>query len=366
MIIVNRPGIAFGLLLSLAFARTVPAQTSGTTPPPPPPGPVAAPPLEGPVTDLEPIRPDEAPVRDSRRVDEDAGVSARSHDALLDGGTRPRSERVHAPKQPPGPIAERPSGRRPDRRATWVPGYWDWDPARAEFVWIGGVWQIPPPGSMWVTARWMRDQDGWYRSSGFWTGRRDNRAIATTFSAPVQPAWRTSGPPADHPVDTAAAAPGPDYFFVPGHYAPAGDQLTWKRGFWARAQAGWDWIPARWVRRAAGWEFRAGYWVADPAGTNRDGANGPPPTVDTPGSANPDAVENRRLPPAGTQDERDVIAETEVRVNRDGSTTVLVPAPGMPFYVIRPPGMYPYGPGGVVVPGAVPPFVRRLLDQVLP
>jgi hypothetical protein len=38
---------------------------------------------------------------------------------------------------------------------------------------------------------------------------------------------------------------------------------------------------------------------------------------------------------------------------------------GVPYYVIRPPG-YPYGPNGVVVPGAVPPFVRRLLDNVLP
>jgi hypothetical protein len=34
--------------------------------------------------------------------------------------------------------------------------------------------------------------------------------------------------------------------------------------------------------------------------------------------------------------------------------------------VIRPPGAFPYGPGGVVVPGAVPPFVRRILDRVLP
>ena len=125
-----------------------------------------------------------------------------------------------------------------------------------------------------------RDQDGWYRSSGFWTRGRDSRAIATTFSAPVQPAWRTSGPPSNHPDDTPAAAPGPDYFFVPGHYAPVGDQLQWKRGFWARAQASWDWIPARWIRRAGRWDFRAGYWVADPAGSSADDANGGLPRGD--------------------------------------------------------------------------------------
>jgi hypothetical protein len=366
MIVMNRLGIAAGLFFSLALARTVPAQNSGSTPPPPPPGPVASPPLEGPVIDLEPIRPDDASVRDSPRAEQDSGNTSTTHDALLDQSARSPSERIHAPKQPPGPIAERPSGRRPNRRATWVPGYWDWDSARAEFVWIGGVWQIPPPGSMWVTARWRRDQDGWYRSSGFWTRRRDSGAIATTFSAPAQPAWRTAGPPADHPDDIPASAPGPDYFFVPGHYTPAGDQLEWKRGFWARAQSGWDWIPARWIRRAAGWEFRAGYWVADTAGAAAEGANGGRAAVDNPRPANPDGASDRPLPPPGTEDERDVIAGTEVRVIRNGRTFVVVPAPGMPFYVIRPPGSYPYGPSGVVVPGAVPPFVRRLLDQVLP
>jgi len=327
---------------------------------------VASPALEGPVTDLEPIRSDDATVRDNRGAEPDTRVSPASHDAMLDKSAKSRTERVHAPQQPPRPIAERPSGPRPDRRATWVPGYWDWDPTRAEFVWIGGVWQMPPPGSMWVTSRWMRDNDGWSRTPGFWSRRRDNGAVPTTYSTAIQPAWRTTGPPADHPDASPAAAPGPDYFYISGYYAPAGDQLKWKPGFWTRAQPGWDWIPARWVHRAAGWEFRAGYWVAEPAGTDREGAVVRPPGLDAAGLGNPDAVDDRPLPPAGTDNERDVIAETEVRVNPEGSTTVIVPTRKMPFYVIRPPGSYPYGPGGVVVPGAVPPFVRRLLDQVLP
>ena len=67
-------------------------------------------------------------------------------------------------------------------------------------------------------------------------------------------------------------------------------------------------------------------------------------------------------PPPGTENERDPIAEAEAA----GRVRVVVPGIGMPYYVIRPPGSYPYGPGGVIVPGAVPPFVRRILDQVLP
>ena len=109
-------------------------------------------------------------------------------------------DRAHAPKQPPAPIAERPSGMRPQPRAEWVPGYWDWDPARAEFVWMGGIWQVPPPGTIWVGSRWMRDGDGWYRRPGFWSRRREAAvAAATTFADGHQPAWRTTGPPADHP-----------------------------------------------------------------------------------------------------------------------------------------------------------------------
>ena len=60
-------------------------------------------------------------------------------------------------------IAERPSTPKPDRRAQWVPGYWDWDQARNEYVWMSGTWQVPPGGSMWVAGRWMRDSEGWYR-----------------------------------------------------------------------------------------------------------------------------------------------------------------------------------------------------------
>ena len=45
---------------------------------------------------------------------------------------------------------------------------------------------------------------------------------------------------------------------------------------------------------------------------------------------------------------------------------IVVPETGMPYFVIRPPGSFPYGPAGVVVPGVVPRFVRRILDDVLP
>ena len=63
---------------------------------------------------------------------------------------------------------------------------------------------------------------------------------------------------------------------------------------------------------------------------------------------------------------RDPITGAEVDVEAPGDPVPIgAVAAGMPYYVLRPPG-YPYGPNGVVVPGAVPPFVRRMLDRVLP
>ena len=192
---------------------------------------------------------------------------------------------------------------------------------------------------------------------------------------------RPTGPPPDQPANAPGAAPGPDFFFVPGNYVPDGDQVTWTPGFWARQQPGWDWIPAHWVRRPDAWEFRAGYWVRDPGATDLNAGIGRKSTAQSraaglssrdrrvdPGRAR---FRFRRGPSAsrpGAENARDPIAEAEA-AERDPyelRRVLVVPGIGMPYYVIRPPGSYPYGPGGVVVPGAVPPFVRRMLDRVLP
>ncbi len=355
MTIISRLRLASGLLLTLTLVGTARSQAPGTAPPPPPPGRVDSPPLEGPKTELEPIPADRA--GQVGAATRDADNSSMSHDALRTTETPRPLDRAHAPKQPPAPIIERPAGARPQQRAEWVPGYWDWDAAGAEFVWMGGVWQVAPPGTMWVGSRWMRDGDGWYRRPGFWSRRRGPEAVATTFSDARSPAWRTTGPPADHPADKMADAPGADYFFIPGHYVPNGDQLVWKPGFWTRVQIGWDWIPARWVRRSSGWEFRAGRWAREP-----DAVDGQPLARVERGGDLDSGVDQLPPPPSGSEDERDPIAGAEAA----GRVRVVVPGIGIPYYVIRPPGAYPYGPGGVIVPGAVPPFVRRILNQVLP
>jgi hypothetical protein len=335
MRILRRSRIVSGLLpMWLGVAMLCGSAWGQSTPTPPPPEP-QPPALDGPTTGAEALPPADAP-----RTVPSAAAPAPGDPAV--------AGRVYAPKAPPSPIIERPSGVRPDRNARWIAGYWDWDTERDEYVWVGGSWQIPPAGSIWVAGRWDRDAAGWYWIPGQWSRRGNPADVAVNG-----PRWRTTGPPADHPDDEPAPAPGPDFFFVPGHYAPDGDRLAWKPGFWSRSQPGWDWIPSRWVRRANGWDFREGYWVRDPDApvvvinprARRRIVARPPVVVET-------------VPGAMTR--RDPIAADEETDAIIGSVA------GPTFYMIRPPGMYPYGPGGVVVPDAVPPFVRRLLDRVLP
>lgn len=373
MRVINQSKVARCLLMAgLGLAVVVVEAAAQAPEAPQPPQPQAPPPLDGPVTELEPL-PSTRPG--------DPGPA--QPDAMVPADRLPAAAgRVHVREAPPAPIAERPSGERPDPKAQWVPGHWDWDVSQHQFVWVAGSWQVPPAGMVWVAGRWLRDTDGWSFHPGSWR-RRDQVA-----DAPTRPAWRTTGPPVDHPDDTPAAAPGPDFFFIPGHHAPSGERLVWVPGVWARLQPGWDWIPARWIRRPNGWEFREGTWVRDPGAVvttmtrprrrfaARPGGSGRPPLiVESDGRRAGVAAADGPPPPPYPTAPGDPIAEAESsrRIAEPGTTVVTElppvvfgPVSGMPYYVIRPPGAFPYGPNGVVVPGAVPPFVRRMLDRVLP
>ncbi len=51
----------------------------------------------------------------------------------------------------------------------WVPGYWDWVEARADYVWIEGRWALPPhPRAIWVAPRYEHRRGGYYYHRGYW------------------------------------------------------------------------------------------------------------------------------------------------------------------------------------------------------
>jgi hypothetical protein len=164
----------------------------------------------------------------------------------------------HCAKAPPSMIAERPGSLPPSSDARWLEGYWDWDKGRKDFAWVTGTWLVPPPGKFWVNGYWRRDAKGWYRVPGFWSGvssvRKDEPA-----QEPPRDARRVRLP-LPRPEEPIGMAPGPDFFYVPGEYAPGPGGVVWTAGFWARSQPGWEWIPARWDRWATGWVFHEGFW----------------------------------------------------------------------------------------------------------
>gem|GEM_PF-1439508 len=169
------------------------------------------------------------------------------HEAFLSPSKDANDARVE--KSPPPPIMERPGIEAPSTNAQWIEGYWDWDPSRADFVWVTGTWRVPPPGRFWVNGYWKRDDTGWYRVAGFWSERKTDRLD-----------FRKDGPPADHPADEPGPSPGPDHFYIPGQYYPDGEGVIWKPGFWTKVQPGWSWVPAQWVKQPEGWTFQEGYW----------------------------------------------------------------------------------------------------------
>jgi hypothetical protein len=343
--------------------------------------PAAAPPLEGPA--LLP----EAPRANAL----DGGADGPLHEGFLEKPSR--APRVWVPKPPPAPIVEQRGSNRPSPDSEWVPGYWGWDPKRNDYVWMTGGWRVPQKGMIWIAGRWARDNRGWYRIPGFW---RDYLAIPTAAAAADREAWRTSGPPTEHPDDTPGPAPSPDFFYVAGHYHPEGDRPVWTAGFYAHIQPGWDWIPARWVRLPDGWDFREGYWIRSTglaAAGQRHVVARPTNNSTLPAAIVEPAVEPRfsstapetiRVPTAETAPNA---LPNPAQASIPGSV-VAAPAPaggspyatrpyvvvdrrgryryGAPNRVTRPPGSDPYGPAGATGPAPAPRFFGRLLNRVLP
>src|SRR5205823_691564 len=74
------------------------------------------------------------------------------------------------PKQPPQAIEEMPPDQKPDSPdAQWIPGYWAWDDSRNDFLWVSGIWRVPPPGRQWVPGYWNQVQGGYQWVPGAWT-----------------------------------------------------------------------------------------------------------------------------------------------------------------------------------------------------
>ncbi len=152
-------------------------------------------------------------------------------------------------KEPPEPINEEPPEFRPEgENIQWIPGYWGWDIASEDFVWVTGVWRALPPDQQWIPGYWTKTEAGWQWISGFWTAVTSEELVYL----PQPPETIEAGP--------STAAPGDDFFWIPGNWQYDQNQYNWQAGYWTQGYDDWVWIPSRYVWTPSGCIYRVGYW----------------------------------------------------------------------------------------------------------
>jgi WXXGXW repeat (2 copies) len=158
------------------------------------------------------------------------------------------------PKQPPQAVQEIPPDQKPaGENVQWIPGYWTWDDARNDFLWVSGIWRIPPPGRQWVPGYWAHAQDGYQWASGSWApvAAQDANIQAQQY-LPEPPASIEAGPNVPAPDQGSVWAPGCWYWQSTGY--------AWRPGYWVVPQNNWLWVPAHYVWTPGGYVFVEGYW----------------------------------------------------------------------------------------------------------
>jgi hypothetical protein len=154
-------------------------------------------------------------------------------------------------QRPPEVITEVPPELKPvTGNVAWIPGYWGWDGERNDFIWVSGVWRVPPPGMQWIAGYWA-DANGGYRwAPGFWT------------DANTQDVQYCPTPPVSAEKGSTAEPPSAGDFWTPGYWSwrDQDSQFVWNAGYWAQAKPGWVWIPSSFSWTPRGYVFSNGYW----------------------------------------------------------------------------------------------------------
>lgn len=152
-------------------------------------------------------------------------------------------------KQPPAPLPEVPPEEQPTgKEVQWVPGYWDWDEDKKDFLWVSGLWRVTPPQRKWVPGYWSQSTDGWQWVSGFWAPA-DQKQIQYL-----------SPPPAAVDHEPSVPAPPNSSSYAPGNWVFRDNRYIWRPGYWYDCQPGWVWIPGYYLWTPAGYVFVEGYW----------------------------------------------------------------------------------------------------------
>lgn len=157
----------------------------------------------------------------------------------------------------PPPLRVEVIGSSPGPGFIWIRGHWGWHHERWE--WIGGRWdRAGQPGSVWVPGAWIERHGGWVWAEGHFVVQ----------AAPPPPVMgqevevvASEEPPA--PIEeTVSVSPGPEYFWVSGHWHWNGGWV-WVHGGYQRHphyHQGAYWEAGRWSLRGGSWVWHDGHW----------------------------------------------------------------------------------------------------------
>ena len=177
----------------------------------------------------------------------DIGVNIGGPDVIVQSAPPP--ERVEVVPMAPGP------------GYAWIRGHWVWH--REHWEWKGGYYErISQPGAVWISGQWVARGNGWVWVEGHYSVQAPPPAYAPAYApGPEVEIVANEAPPAEL-VETIPAAPGPDYFWIAGHWTWNG-RWTWVHGRYDRHphfHPGGGWEPGHWDRRDGRYVWREGHW----------------------------------------------------------------------------------------------------------
>jgi hypothetical protein len=160
-------------------------------------------------------------------------------------GSRPPRPRVEVITAIPGP------------GYIWIRGHWGW--RHEHWEWISGRWdRAAQPNSAWIPGQWVARGNGWVWIEGHYIVQ-----AAPPPPLPGQPAEViASEEPPQNIVEAVPVAPGPDYFWIGGHWHWRGGWV-WLAGHYERHphfHRGAYWETGRWKHRGGSWVWHEGRW----------------------------------------------------------------------------------------------------------